>query len=449
MNFSENLKKIRKENNLSQEQLADKLSVSRQSVSKWESGSAYPEMDKMLKLCEMFDLGIDELLNQDVESINKNKDNKNNFNKYLDAFLDFITKIVNLFSNIKVKERIKCLIEQFVIVTILLIIFIVFRNTILDMIIRIIYLLPNNISNILFTIINTIFDIIAFILIVIIVIHTFKVRYLDYYEIVEKEETNEEESKESTKDVEKQIPKREKIIIRDPEHSGYKVITCLAKGVLLMIKLLALGTALGATATLIGCCICLVVSFLCIGTGFIFLGCLLSLLSVITINIIILIFLYNFIMDISSKKRLLGLILICSILVFGIGLGLIPLGVSKFDIITDFDSRYFKTETEFIPMKDNLLILATYGVEYVEENIPNIKIEKVHSNYYNVQTTNNIDDSISFHLVPNKGEKEMFDLYLKDINDKKIVKYDDYKIIIHASKENIEKLMNNFNKTYE
>ena len=54
MNLSENLKRIRKDNNLSQEQLADKLGVSRQSVSKWESGLAYPEMDKVLQICKMF-----------------------------------------------------------------------------------------------------------------------------------------------------------------------------------------------------------------------------------------------------------------------------------------------------------------------------------------------------------------------------------------------------------
>ena len=58
MNLSDNLKRIRKENNLSQEQLADKLGVSRQSVSKWESGQAYPEMDKVLQLCQLFNLNI-------------------------------------------------------------------------------------------------------------------------------------------------------------------------------------------------------------------------------------------------------------------------------------------------------------------------------------------------------------------------------------------------------
>ena len=57
--FSENLKRIRKENNLSQEQLADELGVSRQAISKWESAVAYPEMDKIIALCEKFNVNID------------------------------------------------------------------------------------------------------------------------------------------------------------------------------------------------------------------------------------------------------------------------------------------------------------------------------------------------------------------------------------------------------
>lgn len=44
MKLSDNIKFIRKENNLSQEQLAEQLGVSRQAVSKWESGQSYPEM---------------------------------------------------------------------------------------------------------------------------------------------------------------------------------------------------------------------------------------------------------------------------------------------------------------------------------------------------------------------------------------------------------------------
>ena len=49
MKFCDKLSKLRKNNNMSQEQLADKLGVSRQAVSKWESGSSLPDMAKILE----------------------------------------------------------------------------------------------------------------------------------------------------------------------------------------------------------------------------------------------------------------------------------------------------------------------------------------------------------------------------------------------------------------
>ena len=62
MGFSENLQILRKKQNMSQEQLAEKLEVSRQAVSKWESGSGYPETEKLITICEIFDCSIDEIL---------------------------------------------------------------------------------------------------------------------------------------------------------------------------------------------------------------------------------------------------------------------------------------------------------------------------------------------------------------------------------------------------
>ena len=96
MNLANNLKRIRKDNNLSQEELADKLGVSRQAVSKWESGGAYPEMDKVLQLCKMFNLNIDELLNQDIREVNDNKQSKSNINKYIDDFPTINANVVLL-----------------------------------------------------------------------------------------------------------------------------------------------------------------------------------------------------------------------------------------------------------------------------------------------------------------------------------------------------------------
>lgn len=62
MDFSEKLLTLRKAKNLTQEELAEKLNVSRQSVSKWESGQAVPELDKIVALSAVFDVTTDYLL---------------------------------------------------------------------------------------------------------------------------------------------------------------------------------------------------------------------------------------------------------------------------------------------------------------------------------------------------------------------------------------------------
>ena len=69
MKFGENLKNIRKEKNMSQEQLAEKVNVSRQSVSKWETGESYPEMNNILELCKIFNCNINDLIHTDMTDI--------------------------------------------------------------------------------------------------------------------------------------------------------------------------------------------------------------------------------------------------------------------------------------------------------------------------------------------------------------------------------------------
>ncbi len=62
MEFSEKLVTLRKAKELTQEQLAEKLGISRQSVSKWESGQAVPELEKIVALSAVFDVTTDYLL---------------------------------------------------------------------------------------------------------------------------------------------------------------------------------------------------------------------------------------------------------------------------------------------------------------------------------------------------------------------------------------------------
>ena len=62
MDISEKILKLRKANNMTQEQLAEQLQVSRQAVSKWESGQAVPDADKLPAMSDLFHVTIDYLL---------------------------------------------------------------------------------------------------------------------------------------------------------------------------------------------------------------------------------------------------------------------------------------------------------------------------------------------------------------------------------------------------
>lgn len=65
MKFHEKLKQERKKLNLSQEDLANKINISRQSISKWELEKGYPNIETLIELSELFDITVDELLKGD------------------------------------------------------------------------------------------------------------------------------------------------------------------------------------------------------------------------------------------------------------------------------------------------------------------------------------------------------------------------------------------------
>lgn len=68
MTFSEKLTDLRRKSGMSQEQLADRLGVTRQSVSKWEGGTAMPELVKLISLSELFDVSVDYLVKDRLDS---------------------------------------------------------------------------------------------------------------------------------------------------------------------------------------------------------------------------------------------------------------------------------------------------------------------------------------------------------------------------------------------
>ena len=72
--LSEKIYKLRKNSGLSQEQLAEQLNVSRQAISKWESGTAVPESEKLVTISNYFGVSVDYLLKDDEEDKGKDTD---------------------------------------------------------------------------------------------------------------------------------------------------------------------------------------------------------------------------------------------------------------------------------------------------------------------------------------------------------------------------------------
>lgn len=76
MEFSNKLYQLRKQKGLSQEELANILNVSRQTVSKWETGDSTPDMEKLITISDFFEISLDELVKEkksDLENINSSK----------------------------------------------------------------------------------------------------------------------------------------------------------------------------------------------------------------------------------------------------------------------------------------------------------------------------------------------------------------------------------------
>ena len=441
-NFSENIKKIRKEHHLSQEQLAEELGVSRQAISKWESAQAYPEMDKIITLCHKFHLNIDDLLYKDIKEVKGEEESKNKLNRYIDEFLKFITDTINLFGQMNFKSKVKCLLEQVVIAFILFIFTRIFHGVITSLFINIFSIVPQNIGHFVINILESILTIFWIIISIIIMIHIFKTRYLNYYHQVKKDVV---EDKDKVEDKEIVSLKEEKIIIRDPKHSEYKFIHALLRLIIGFIKLISLWFAIIICFMVIGLFASFVLSFLFYKTGVFFIGLLTTILSLAVIGIIILLLILNFIFNRKNNKKKMIWSFILSLVLLGIGSGLLFKGVLNFEVMDS--SAMTKVETREYTMEEDLILFPYqyFTVSYVEEDISNIRVEYTINKYCDI-IEETYEDS---HKISVWSDCHRWDKVIKEsiqnINHRKIVPVSDTieKVVVYASHDTIEKLKNN------
>ena len=98
MTIGERLLKLRREKNISQEELANELDVSRQTISKWETDQSMPDFDKIVPLCNYFGITSDELLTGNSNIVEKNiEDNKKKFARNIAiSVMMFIMSLVSV-----------------------------------------------------------------------------------------------------------------------------------------------------------------------------------------------------------------------------------------------------------------------------------------------------------------------------------------------------------------
>lgn len=474
MKFSEKLQKLRKEHKLSQEQLADQLDVSRQAVSKWESGQTYPEMDKLLSLCKIFQCSLDDLTNDDIKEISKHEKNQSTISNGIQEVLDVLSRSVVLFESLSFKKKMKTILELIILILILCCfqipvdyvhylgeeIFLSFGKTI---------------GNILCPIWNFVLYISYLIFIFICFYYLYKKLFLERLEN-RKEEEHEDIPLEDISLEEKKEPvviehsiEKEKIsntkIKKEVRQSELKeeisissiVLKKLISLVALFVKFFLLCFIIPFLFFFVLLIVFSIIDiYLILFEHVYFFGILPIIISGIIISYLIIRILFNIIVDRKNQVASIFRIFMISLIMLGIGAGVSVLEFSMVDFESevpfDIQDRYtIKTVEEEFSMNDNLhfSIHGNHGkVTYVEdENKKDIVLFQIehYEEFQNVFFVlhENQDLRVIQNNYFNTSNSSMRELVLDSLRNKKFYDYSVFQtmnITIITSSENIEKI---------
>ena len=454
MGFSEKLQKIRKDNNITQEGLADKLNVSRQAVSKWESGSAYPDTEKLIQISKIFNISLDDLINDNID-IDKSKNNntkKLDFMAIINQVLDFISKSINMFFTMKLTEKIKCLFEMGILILIIDIIGTLSSSLIINILRRILMFLPDNFIYFVCSLFEVLFLLTWIVIGLIIVIKIFKSRYLDYYVFIKDNSIDERIIEEPIKELKEK--KEYKIVIRDPKDSSLNIFKKISSILFFIIKCFCFVLLLPLILFFIFFIIILVCSLFCMLDGMFFNGISICIIGIILFIYLMLEFIYNLIFNRVHMLNRIFVIFIISISLIGIGMGLSLVSLSSFS----YDNNIIKNnDIHNIEMNDDLVLYPLiYEINdsdiIIDNKLDNIKLEVISYGNMNsyLYSYDSYRNNNSFKIIEIGYEYDEIGLY-KDIfnglKNKKIVKdLGESKIKIYVSIDNLTKLRENINK---
>lgn len=448
MRFSEKLPKLRKDNNLSQEQLADKLGVSRQAVSKWESGNSYPDMEKMLQMCKILNCHLEDIMDDGSigQSTTQNR-SKIDFNTYIKDFLGFITKVYNMFCSMRFGEKLKCIFEMAIIAFILWMASMIIYSILEYIIYGLIPII--GFWNVMSIIITTILLIVS----AIIFIHLFKIRYLDYFITVEDQNVTEktiEEPIEKKENKYYQEKPKEKIIIRDPKHTTFKFFDALGKILGIMIKIFVIFAAIPVVIMFTVTVGLAFAALFHLSYGIMFLYITIAFLGATLLLYDVIELLYNTVVERKQHFKRMFIIAIIGLVMCGAGVGLAICSYLNYEEVSNFPDEQYITQTENIEMQDNLYISKNYKYEYVIDNsVSNIQIEIKHIPEIHVEVHKSKGKKYTYcYFYDNMDKTSIYKIVMRDLKEKKIRNYDNgntIKIKIITSQENYNKLEANYN----
>ena len=453
MFFASNLQKLRKKENMSQEALAERLDVTRQSVSKWESGASYPEMDKLISICKIFNVDMDTLVNGDVlDEKKQDKETTINTKDILDKFNTLMKKIVCLFESMSFKEIIEFLVTVFLLIIIILIGTIpkdIIENLIGDgLLYDIAYVGPA-----LNTIFTFIIDILYSVFAIVVFIYVLKIKYLDRIKI--KEDVNKEIV---VKEKEKKVEEVEKVIIKD--NTGSNSLTrLLAKIIIYIIKFFVVLFLFAPLICIVVLAVMLGFEVLFVIKGLPLIGILLWTIAGIIISALCFEVPLNFVINHKNNYKRVMITLLISLIIIIIGSIIFAF---EFFSLTYVDSLPIDIKTkeisETLPMTNDFKTIGYYhnDIEYVVDDNLTDKIEVTVTYYdylvdYNIEVELHNDNLLVYMDSPKEFSfKDALDEISDDIKDGKIYNYDklnEYKVTIKTSSNNIDIIKNN-NESY-
>lgn len=462
MKFCDKLAKQRKNNNFSQEQLAEKLGVSRQAVSKWELGASYPDMEKIIQMCNILNCTLEDLLDDGIIKGEVNINQNQKLNNYLQEFLGFITKIYNMFTKMNFKQKFICLLEIAISIFLLFILGGIICLILCSITELLLEIFPSNIRNYIQNIFSFIYIVILLIIGIIIWIHLFKIRYLDYYITIEDKNTTKKTiEKEVDSDIKGNINnyqtrKKEKIIIRDPKHSYFSFFTFLGKIITSCLKFIIAMFLIPVIGLLVFLLFIMTVSFVHVKYGILFFYIGGALFGSSLLLALLIYGIYNFIFNQKHYFKVYFIIFITSLLLITINLGISFVTVINYKPI-DISKQKQITKTEYLELKDynqiNLLATCENGFVnkeiVIDNSIDNIKLEIIYPNIYQYQIIGEkqylegTNDSYLYHLYVDYDIFKTYKILLENLKNQRLITFYDnaIKVKIYVSQDNYFKIV--------